>query len=255
MTTTVSDYSTLAPVYDRWLGSMAYERMLGFVERHLPAGLDGASVVDLCCGTGTMALLLAARGARVIGIDASPEMLAVAAERLAAKEPWLGPRPVFRQGDAAAADVPAGAADLVLCTFDSLNYFPADGFAALARGTHASLRPGGRFIGDVNTPFKLGTLFGNSTYAEDQGDYAYTWRNRLGDGWIDFEIHLRRFEGTERRPVETVEHHRQYLHEPAEVARWLEAAGFAPPVLVDDYGDAPPGPETQRIAFVAERPA
>lgn len=254
-TATRSDYSALAAVYDRWLGTDTHGRMLGFVERHLTVGLDGAAVVDLCCGTGTLALLLAARGARVTGIDASPQMLAVAAERAAAEQPPPGTKPVFRQGDAASADLPVGAADLVSCTFDSLNYFPADAFVALARGAHAALRPGGRFVGDINTPFKLRTIFGNSTYAEDHGDYAYTWHNRLGDGWIDFEIHLRRFEAPGQQPVETVERHRQYLHEPAEVVAWLEAAGFGPPLLLDDYGDAPPGPQTQRITFVAERPA
>lgn len=44
---------------------------------------DGAQVLDSGCGTGFLATLLAARGHRVTGQDASPGMLDVAAERSA----------------------------------------------------------------------------------------------------------------------------------------------------------------------------
>lgn len=37
--------------------------------------LDGASVVDLACGTGSAALAAAERGARVTGVDLTPELL------------------------------------------------------------------------------------------------------------------------------------------------------------------------------------
>lgn len=55
------------------------------------AGLRGAKVLDAGCGTGRLAVALAERGvARVWGVDASPEMLAVAR----AKAPSVG----FKQG-------------------------------------------------------------------------------------------------------------------------------------------------------------
>ena len=42
----------------------------------------GMSVLDIGCGTGTLALLAARKGAHVTGIDSSPEMLAVAREKI-----------------------------------------------------------------------------------------------------------------------------------------------------------------------------
>lgn len=42
------------------------------------AGLRNARVLDIGCGTGRLAVALAAEGARVWGVDASPEMLEVA---------------------------------------------------------------------------------------------------------------------------------------------------------------------------------
>src|SRR6266545_844054 len=44
--------------------------------------LRGRWVVDVGCGTGRLAAVVAARGARVMGVDLDPGMLTVAAERL-----------------------------------------------------------------------------------------------------------------------------------------------------------------------------
>jgi SAM-dependent methyltransferase len=72
------DFGRLAPSYDRvrpvddnWL------KVFGLVVSE--ADLRGRRVLDLGCGTGRLSTALAAQGiARVWGVDASPEMLAVA---------------------------------------------------------------------------------------------------------------------------------------------------------------------------------
>ncbi|MDT5005128.1 MAG: hypothetical protein QOJ24_2304, partial [Mycobacterium sp.] len=52
------------------------------VSRLLP--LDGAAVVDLACGTGSVALAASAAGALVTGVDITPELIALAAEKATA---------------------------------------------------------------------------------------------------------------------------------------------------------------------------
>lgn len=47
----------------------------------LPVDLAGVSVLDVACGTGAVALEAARRGADVVGVDASPTMLAAAGRR------------------------------------------------------------------------------------------------------------------------------------------------------------------------------
>jgi|ERR1700752_89861 len=47
---------------------------------------DNANVLDIGCGTGSLLPLLARRGARVVAIDKSPEMVTTARERAAAEE-------------------------------------------------------------------------------------------------------------------------------------------------------------------------
>src|SRR5262245_1766329 len=41
----------------------------------------GELAADLCCGTGDLAMDIAARGARVVGVDFSPQMLKLAAAK------------------------------------------------------------------------------------------------------------------------------------------------------------------------------
>src|SRR5690349_18372617 len=70
-------------------------------------------VVDVGCGTGNAALLAAARGAHVTGVDPAPRLLEVARERAAAD----GLEATFVTGDAAAVPLPDGDADAVLSCF------------------------------------------------------------------------------------------------------------------------------------------
>jgi demethylmenaquinone methyltransferase/2-methoxy-6-polyprenyl-1,4-benzoquinol methylase len=53
----------------------AYDRIAGRVE-------EGERVLDIGCGTGALSLRAAERGARIVGIDTNPEMLAVARKRI-----------------------------------------------------------------------------------------------------------------------------------------------------------------------------
>lgn len=97
----------------------------------LPAG----DAVDVACGTGRFAALLAAAGHRVTGVDSSPDMLAVARPKV--------PGARFVLGDARRLPVPGASADLVTCGL-ALPHLPALGpvFAEFAR----VLRPGGQVI-------------------------------------------------------------------------------------------------------------
>src|SRR5882724_12425030 len=61
----------------------------------------GARALDACCGTGDLALALAHRGAQVVGLDFTGQMLAVAEKRRQGSG-FSGPKvnPQFVQGDA-----------------------------------------------------------------------------------------------------------------------------------------------------------
>lgn len=79
-----SDFRDLAARYDTWYGTPlgAFAHTL---EQEAIFGLadvkPGERAVDVGCGTGIYALELARRGLRVVGIDASSEMIAIAREK------------------------------------------------------------------------------------------------------------------------------------------------------------------------------
>jgi demethylmenaquinone methyltransferase / 2-methoxy-6-polyprenyl-1,4-benzoquinol methylase len=100
----------------------------------------GSRALDACAGTGLVGLELAGRGARVTLLDASPEMLAIAARRAAA----AGLDVEVLAGDLEMDAPPAMASFDVITMAFGLRYF-ADPAAALGRLREA-LAPGGRLL-------------------------------------------------------------------------------------------------------------
>ena len=110
----------------------------------------GQQLLDLCCGTGDLALVLAAKvrpGGRVLGIDAAAAPLQVAAER-GSRQPWLNLS--WQQGDALATGLESGHADGAVMAYGLRNLAdPAAGLRELRR----LLKSGGRAaVLDFNRP-------------------------------------------------------------------------------------------------------
>lgn len=98
--------------------------------------LVGKRVVDLGCGTGNAALLAAARGAVVTGVDPAQRLVEVARQRAAER----GLQAEFLVGDAGSIPVEDGAADLLLSVFAVI--FAPDARAAIAEMTRVTAPDG-----------------------------------------------------------------------------------------------------------------
>ena len=130
--------------YDRSINwSARFERELPFLMEMLgPAGAAG--LLDAGCGTGRHVEALAQQGYRVVGVDASPEMVAFARDVVAS---CAERAEVFEARIEALAELSLGPMDGVYCLGNSL---AAVGRAVDVQGALANfsavLRPGGKLV-------------------------------------------------------------------------------------------------------------
>jgi len=127
----------------------------------LPDDLRGARILDAGCGTGALAFELAARGADVVGVDISPQLIDIAKKRTPRK---LDRKIRFSSGDM--LNPALGAFDHVVA-MDSMIYYTAQDIADILGGIAPRL--GGRMIFTVapRTPllmlmWRAGKLFPRS---------------------------------------------------------------------------------------------
>jgi len=169
-------FDRIAPRYDALNRLLTVGLDRGWRRRALDAvGVHrGDVVVDLACGTGDMAELAAARGARVIGADFAGEMLRGARRRgIAAR--WL-------QADAAALPLPDACASVVcsgfaLRNFDDLGAVLAECARVLAPGGRLTLvdvdRPAGAWLGRAHSLYFDRVVPRVGGWLSDESAYAY----------------------------------------------------------------------------------
>jgi SAM-dependent methyltransferase len=157
-------YDAIARIYDPWSVSVT-EDVEFYVEEALASG---GPVVELAVGTGRIAVPIAKAGVRVIGVDQSTEMLAVARE-LAARE-GVGTLLDARVGDMREPPVDTPV-PLVIIPFRSLLHMPDEAEKLrVLRAAAALLTPGGRLVFDVFAPSAEDIAETNGRWLEREPD-------------------------------------------------------------------------------------
>ncbi|MGB7925258.1 MAG: class I SAM-dependent methyltransferase [Pyrinomonadaceae bacterium] len=138
-----SDYDSFAWFYDRYWSREVPPQIMTVVDRLLVPSLPrGATVLDLCCGTGYTCAELIKRGFEVIGLDGSKEMLRRARRH--------APGARFMLADARSFTLPP-VHQGVVSTFDSLNHVMSiEELTNVFRNAHGALAPAGHFLFDMN---------------------------------------------------------------------------------------------------------
>lgn len=125
--------------------------------------LQGRSVLDLGCGYGENCAKFKEMGAaRVLGVDLSEKMLAVAAEQ----HPYLD----FMRGDMSDLSFVKGQFDVV---FSSLALHYIEDFPALARQVISLLTDGGYFIFSEEHPLTTAPIRGDHWTKDDDGNVIH----------------------------------------------------------------------------------
>ncbi len=242
-------YHALACSYDRLTNDVDYKATVDFYNQILASeGCAPDTAVDLACGTGSVALLLAQQGMRVIGVDLSEEMLCVAQRKAQEVE---NP-PLFVCQPLQKLQLPRGV-DLAVCALDSLDYItnPADCREAIRR-IYRVLNPGGCFIFDVNTPEKLRAMDGQVFLDEDEDVYC-VWRGEFDEDTNICTYAMDLFQRQGKLWHRSYEEHREYAYSAEQLTGYLRQAGFTDIAVYADRRMEMPVAGEQRIYLKARK--
>jgi len=114
-------------------------------------GIEPEDLLDIACGEGTFAVMMAQRGYRMTGVDQSGRMIDLAKAR--AKD--VGVNVKFLVEDMRSLPFKEQF-DIATCFFDSLNYLLSiKDLQITFQNAYRALKPGGYFIFDMNTVYGL----------------------------------------------------------------------------------------------------
>ncbi len=175
------DYELFARFYDAAMDDPTPRgaRVLRSIERFSP---QASSVLELGCGTGSILAQLTGIPA-LTGLDRSPEMLAVASQKVPSarllqgdiEEFWLDER-----------------FDVVVCVFDTLNHLLTfEAWQAMFEAVYDHLVEDGLFIFDVNTVGELRRLGEEPPWVFDFGEHVLIMDvSFAADGLSEWDIRI-----------------------------------------------------------------
>ena len=202
-------------------------------------------VLDVGCGTGVFALLLAERGIEVVGVDPASASLDVARGKPGAERVrWI-------HGDASA--LPPLQVDLVTMTANVAQAIadPSD-WAATLTAAHAALRPGGRLVFETRDPARRAWEQWTREATYNVTDIPGVGRVQDWNQVTEVDLPLVTFVGTcvfESDGAVLESTSTLAFRERADVERDLVAHGFT----VDEVRDAPDRPGREFV-FITRKP-
>lgn len=239
----MNSYERFAEVYDELMTDIPYAQYVEWISRFAPA-TQYKNLLDIGCGTGTLACLLHEAGYNVTGIDLSEDMLSVASARMNANGISM---PLY----AMSMDELDGFdnLDVAIIPIDSINYVKeeANVFETLKR-IYESLRDGGQLFFDVHSLFKMDSIFLDGPFTYDDGEITYVWHTEPGDFEHSVYHQMTFFVQTENGLFERFdEEHFQRTFAIEQYEAWLTELGFTSVEVTSDWSDEAPHDESERI--------
>ena len=243
-----------ARVYNqRWVGFARHvSPLIRTFYESTPIGQKERSLLDLCCGTGQLALHFLEHGYCVTGVDLSEHMLRYARQNTAAYTE--SGQVTYIQADAAdfTLDDRFG---LAVSTFDALNHLPSkEALRSCFECVYRLLRPEGFFIFDLNT--RAGLVHWNGINVRDMPDHLIIDRGIYDEqsdrAWVKITGFVRTEDGLYERFKETAYN---TAFELAWVRDTLFKVGWQSVYFcrIDNLGMPLPEPEAENRAFIVAR--
>ena len=171
-------YTSFARVYDTFMDNVPYHDWANYLQDLLREyDIWDGLILDLGCGTGSMAEELAKCGYDMIGVDNAEDMLEIAME----KRMESGYDILYLLQDMREFEL-YGTVRGIVSVCDSVNYITEDeDLLEVFRLVNNYLDPMGVFIFDFNTEYKYREILGERTIAEEREECSFIWENYYDD--------------------------------------------------------------------------
>lgn len=246
-------YGKFAYLYDELMKDVPYQEWVQFINgQALMYGLKGKKLLDLACGTGELSIKLAEEGYYVTGVDLSADMLAVANEKAVQKGFSL----FFVEQDMAQLEG-LEPFDMIGIFCDSLNYLETEGEVIQTfERVFQHLKPGGLFLFDVHSIYKINSLFIDQTYAYNGEDVSYIWQCFEGENpnSVEHELTFFQLDPHTDQYNRFDELHMQRTFSIDQYEKWLSKTGFELLDISADFHNSKPKEESERIFFTVRKP-
>ena len=238
-------YDAFARYYDELTANIDYPALADYYDGLITrfGGRKGI-LLDLACGTGSLSVLLSAKGYDVIGTDASPEMLDAAMSK-----PHEGIQYLCQ--DMTELDM-FGTIDAAVCALDSLDHLESeDGLRTVFERVALFMNEGGVFVFDVNTPYKHENVLADRTYVYETDNVFCVWENEYeGNGvtGIQLDFFEQNNDGTYTRSSDCFT---ETAWERSRIEKLLTEAGFELCACYEYPTLNEPTAESEKLTFAA----
>lgn len=243
-------YSSFASVYDDLTLNVDYKRRADYISDILnDYGIDSGLLLDLACGTGSLAVEFAKKGFDVIAADSSADMLAQAQDKAFSE----GVNIMFLCQKMQETDL-YGTVRAIVCSLDSVNHLENIGeFQKTLTVLKNFIDDDGIMIFDVNTLYKHREILGNNTFVYDEKNVYCVWQNRLLPDGVTVNINLDFFVKKGEDYERFNENFKETAFPDEEITSAVFDAGFK---VINRYADLSrnePEEKTERVYYVIGR--
>ncbi|AVL42568.1 class I SAM-dependent methyltransferase [Streptobacillus moniliformis] len=162
-------HKKFAQIYDEFMNFVDYKSWFKFLKSFSKG--NKLKVLDLGCGTGTIASMFSKEGHDVVAVDISSDMIEIAQSK------YEDLNIKFLVGDITKEQF-GNDYDLIMCNFDTVNYFDdLSSFKSFLKNVKLILKNNGIFIFDIVEEGIFDEMFENDLFIDETDEYLCIMRH------------------------------------------------------------------------------
>lgn len=239
---------SFARIYDDIMSGVPYDLWYEYLNELLSFyNEQPRKILDLACGTGNMTYRFAEKGKKVVGLDGSEQMLAVAQKKMSDSEGRIE----FVQADLRDFSLPYKF-DFVFSVFDSINYIlTRRGLRKVFANVKQVLEDDGIFIFDMNTIHRLMSIEPGSSLFTGE-NYSCVWMDRVDESSKKWSVKLKiKLKGEENGYYEEL--HEETSYPLSDVKALLKETGFKEVDVYKAFTFSTANDSNNRVYFAAKK--